>query len=153
MKRINNKRECCDFALNDAHTIGVPRRMIRKIGDAAQMTILPSCVANLRNVLTPGTKNDAMNERKQVIPLGVIYLKRRQTKMESYVKILNIVKYVGGTILTLGIVIFLYGFFVNDSNSLTGIGIGTVMGAVFIFLMGVFLVASEDMVTKIKHGK
>jgi hypothetical protein len=45
--------------------------MIQKIGDAAQMTVLPSSVANLRNVLTPGTKNDAMNERKQVISLGL----------------------------------------------------------------------------------
>lgn len=30
--------------------------------------------------------------------------------MESYVKILNAVKYIGGTVLIIGIVIFLYGF-------------------------------------------
>lgn len=76
--------------------------------------------------------------------------KRRMSEMESYVKILNAVKYIGGTVLIIGIVIFLYGFFVTDYSSVTGIGIGTVMGAAFIFLMGVFLVASEEMVTKIK---
>jgi uncharacterized membrane protein len=34
----------------------------------------------------------------------------------------------------------------------TGIGIGTIMGAIFIFLMGVFLVISEEMVTNTKKG-
>jgi hypothetical protein len=63
------------------------------------------------------------------------------------------VKYVGGTLLILGIIIFLYGIIASDNSLVTGMGIGTVMGAVFIFLMGVFLVASEDMVTKIKDGK
>jgi hypothetical protein len=43
------------------HAIDAPRRMIQKMGDAAQMTILPGRVANLRNVLPPGTKNDAVN--------------------------------------------------------------------------------------------
>jgi hypothetical protein len=32
--------------------------------------MMPSSIANLRNVLTPGTKNDAMHERKQVVALG-----------------------------------------------------------------------------------
>ena len=54
---------------------------------------------------------------------------------------LNATRYVGGTVLTIGIAIFLYGFFVSDYSTVTGIGIGTVMGAVFIFLMGCFLVA------------
>ena len=44
--------------------------VIQKIGDAAQMTILPCSVSDLRNVLTSGTKNDAMNQGKQVISLG-----------------------------------------------------------------------------------
>ena len=68
-------------------------------------------------------------------------------------QILNATKYVGGTILTLGIAIFLYGFFVSGYGSVTGIGIGTIMGAVFIFVMGIFLVASEEMVTKIRGKK
>lgn len=73
--------------------------------------------------------------------------------MESYTKVLNATKYVGGTILTIGIAIFLYGFFVSDYSSITGIGIGTIMGAVFIFLMGMFLAASEEMLLKIKSKK
>ncbi|SHH64408.1 MULTISPECIES: hypothetical protein [Virgibacillus] len=60
-------------------------------------------------------------------------------------KLLKATKYVGASILLTGIAIFLYGFFVSDYSYITGIGIGTVMGAVFIFLMGVFLVATEEM--------
>ncbi len=72
--------------------------------------------------------------------------------MKSYSKMLNAVRYVGGTILTIGIAIFMYGFLVSDYSPVTGIGIGTIMGAIFIFLMGVFLVISEEMVTKTKKG-
>lgn len=60
-------------------------------------------------------------------------------------KLLKATKYVGASILWIGIAIFLYGFFASDYSYITGIGIGTVMGAVFIFLMGVFLVATEEM--------
>ncbi|WP_342514409.1 hypothetical protein MKY34_06590 [Sporosarcina sp. FSL K6-1522] len=69
--------------------------------------------------------------------------------MDSAVKILNAVKYVGGTILTIGIAIFLYGFFISEYSTATGIGIGTIMGAVFIFMMGVFFVATEEMQQKV----
>ncbi|MFJ7936592.1 hypothetical protein [Sporosarcina sp. NPDC096371] len=72
--------------------------------------------------------------------------------MESRLKMLNAVKYVGGTILAIGISIFLYGFFVSDYSTITGIGIGTVMGAVFIFMMGVFFVATEEMQEKVDKG-
>ncbi|MGY0694101.1 hypothetical protein ACW2QC_15190 [Virgibacillus sp. FSP13] len=65
--------------------------------------------------------------------------------MKSNIKILNVVKLVGYTVLTLGIAIFLYGFFVSEYSAVTAIGIGIVMGAVFIFLMGVFFVATEEM--------
>ena len=65
--------------------------------------------------------------------------------METKLQILNAVKVVGITVLTIGISIFLYGFFVSDYSAITGIGIGTVMGAIFIFLMGVFFVATEEM--------
>ncbi|PZE21487.1 hypothetical protein [Paenibacillus xerothermodurans] len=68
--------------------------------------------------------------------------------MNSSAKILNTVKYVGAVVLLIGIAIFLYGFFGSGYGEVTGVGIGTVVGAVFIFLMGVFLVASEEMVTK-----
>jgi hypothetical protein len=68
-------------------------------------------------------------------------------------KILNAVKYVGGTVLTIGITIFLIGLFVSGYSILTPIGIGTVIGSVFIFIMGVFLVATEEMVEKTYKGK
>ncbi|NBJ67929.1 MULTISPECIES: hypothetical protein [Clostridia] len=69
-------------------------------------------------------------------------------------KLLNATKYVGASVLLIGIAIFLYGFFVSDYSQITGIGIGTVMGAVFIFLMGVFLVATEEMIdNRKKKGK
>ena len=73
--------------------------------------------------------------------------------MKSFLPILNATKYVCGSILILGIALFLYGFFVSYYGNITGIGIGTIMGAVFIFVMGIFLVASEEMVTKIRGRK
>jgi uncharacterized membrane protein YiaA len=72
---------------------------------------------------------------------------------EMDLKILNTVKYVGGTVLITGIIIFLIGLFESGYSILTSIGIGTVIGAVFIFLMGVFLVATEEMVDKTYKGK
>jgi hypothetical protein len=73
-------------------------------------------------------------------------------EMESKSTMLNAIKYVGGTILLIGISIFLYGFFVSEYSAVTGIGIGTIMGAVFIFLMGVFFVATEEMLAKTNKG-
>lgn len=72
--------------------------------------------------------------------------------MEAKLKILNAVKVVGITVLAIGISIFLYGFFVSDYSAITGVGIGTVMGAIFIFLMGVFFVATEEMLEKTEKG-
>ncbi|MEH7346757.1 hypothetical protein V7122_23185 [Bacillus sp. JJ1532] len=72
--------------------------------------------------------------------------------MESKLKILNATKSVGYTVLAIGIAIFLYGFFVSDYSILTGVSIGTVMGAIFIFLIGVFFVATEEMNEKTDKG-
>ena len=72
--------------------------------------------------------------------------------MESKLKMLNAVKVIGFTLLVVGISIFLYGFFVSDYSTITGIGIGTVMGAIFIFLMGVFFVVTEEMLEKTDQG-
>ncbi|WP_338749191.1 hypothetical protein [Bacillus sp. FJAT-52991] len=72
--------------------------------------------------------------------------------MKSNVKILNAVKYVCGTVLSIGIITFLLGFFESGFSVLTPIGIGTVVGAVFIFLMGVFFVATEEMLDKTYEG-
>lgn len=60
-------------------------------------------------------------------------------------KMLRATKYVSAILLFTGIMIFIYGFIVSDYSNVTGIGIGTVMGAVFIFLMGLFFVATEEM--------
>lgn len=72
--------------------------------------------------------------------------------MESRKKFLNAVKYVGGSVLTIGVIMFLFGFSENDYSIFTSLGIGTVMGAVFIFLMGVFFVATEEMLEKTQKG-
>ena len=70
----------------------------------------------------------------------------------SRIKFLNAVKYVGGTILSIGIILFLSSIIVNDYSVLMPIGIGTVMGAIFIFLMGVFFIVSEEMLEKQNKG-
>lgn len=74
-------------------------------------------------------------------------------EMESYSTMLTATRYVGGTLLTIGVAIFLYGVFVSNYNQVVGVGIGTVMGAVFIFLIGMFLVASEAMVINSRKCK
>lgn len=68
--------------------------------------------------------------------------------MNSNLKILNATKNVGGIVLTIGIITFLFGFFKSGPSVFTPIGIGAVMGAVFIYLMGVFFVATEEMLEK-----
>lgn len=72
--------------------------------------------------------------------------------MKSRLKILNVVKYVGLTVLAIGIFTFLLGFSESGYIILTSIGIGTVIGAVFIFLIGVFFVATEEMLEKSYKG-
>ncbi|WP_203554153.1 hypothetical protein [Bacillus sp. B15-48] len=62
----------------------------------------------------------------------------------AYIKVLNAVKIIGGSSFTLGLVTFLVGFFVHH-NLVVGIGLGAIVGAVFIFIMGVFFVATEEM--------
>ncbi|MFJ7726941.1 hypothetical protein ACIQXV_12325 [Neobacillus sp. NPDC097160] len=72
--------------------------------------------------------------------------------MESNAKILNTVKLSGSILLTIGILTFFYSSFVNGYGNLTGISIGIIMGAVFIFLMGVFFVATEEMLKTADKG-
>lgn len=68
--------------------------------------------------------------------------------MDNKGKMLNATKYIGGSVLAFGILTFLIGFFGSSSSVLTPIGIGAVVGAVFIFLIGVFFVAGEEMLEK-----
>jgi hypothetical protein len=72
--------------------------------------------------------------------------------MESKLKVLNAVRYIGGTFLFIGIISFLIGILVNGSTALIGIGIGAAIGAVFIFIMGVFFVITEEMTEKSFKG-
>jgi hypothetical protein len=68
--------------------------------------------------------------------------------MRGREKILNAVKYVGLTVLSIGILAFIAGLFVNGYRILIPVGIGTSVGAVFIFLIGVFLVVTDEMLEK-----
>lgn len=72
--------------------------------------------------------------------------------MHAYTKMLNATKYAGGILLVIGLIIFSYGYFLNGLISTIGIGMGIVIGAVFIFLMGVFFVATDEMLQKTLKG-
>lgn len=73
--------------------------------------------------------------------------------MKAHATILNAVKYICGTLVFLGIAIFSYGVYVSDYQGLVGIGVGAVMSAAFIWIMGVFLVATEEMINKEHEAK
>jgi hypothetical protein len=68
--------------------------------------------------------------------------------MKGREKLLNAVTYVGLTVLTIGILTFIAGLIVNGFSVLVPVGIGTSVGAVFIFLIGVFLVVTDEMLEK-----
>ncbi|WP_338471460.1 hypothetical protein R4Z10_01385 [Niallia sp. XMNu-256] len=70
--------------------------------------------------------------------------------MNPFARMLTATKTVGAIILTIGIATFLYGMIVNDYVFISGIGVGAVMGAVFIFIISMFLIAAEEMLTKSK---
>jgi hypothetical protein len=72
--------------------------------------------------------------------------------MRGREKILNAVTYVGLTVLTIGILSFIAGLLVNGFSILVPVGIGTSVGAVFIFLIGVFLVVTDEMLEKSYMG-
>lgn len=72
--------------------------------------------------------------------------------MATREKLLNFVKFVGLTLLIAGVIMFGIGFTGNGFNTLTPIGLGTIVGAVFIFLIGVFFVATEEMIDNTPKG-
>lgn len=71
--------------------------------------------------------------------------------MNSRMKILEATKWAGGITLLTGIIILMYGIAIGF-NPIIGIGIGTVVGAVIIFLMGMFFIATEEMVENTFKG-
>ncbi|WP_261134838.1 hypothetical protein [Bacillus sp. Marseille-Q3570] len=72
--------------------------------------------------------------------------------MQSRTKLLNATKFVGGSVLSIGIMMFLFGFLVNGSSLLISLSIGTIVGSVFIFLIGLFFAATEEMLAKSDKG-
>jgi hypothetical protein len=67
-------------------------------------------------------------------------------------KVLNAIAYIGLTILMIGILSFITGLLVNGFSALVAVGIGISVGAVFIFLIGVFLVVTDEMLEKSNKG-
>lgn len=72
--------------------------------------------------------------------------------VKSASELLNAVILVSGTLLSLGIITFLFGILESGYNNIASIGIGITMGAVFIFLIGIFFVATEEMLNKTDKG-
>ncbi|GGP14324.1 hypothetical protein [Oceanobacillus neutriphilus] len=64
--------------------------------------------------------------------------------MEVNKKLLKGLSLVCGTLITIGAVLFIYGYFVSAITLVTAIGIGLAEGGTFIFIMGLFLVAVEE---------
>ncbi|MFX3660423.1 MAG: hypothetical protein ACE3JN_10175 [Ectobacillus sp.] len=71
--------------------------------------------------------------------------------MHSRLKVLNATKWAGGITLIAGAMIFLYGI-VSGASPVIGIGIGAIAGAVLFFFMGMFFIATEEMVENTFKG-
>lgn len=71
--------------------------------------------------------------------------------MNSRVKMLNVTKLVSSIVFFLGMIVFIYGY-ENGFIYAVGIGLGTVAGAILIFLMGMFFIATEEMVENTFKG-
>lgn len=65
--------------------------------------------------------------------------------MNSHGKIITITKLIALLLFFIGAITLLYGITASYS-SIIGIGIGVEVGAIFIVLMGMFFVATEEMV-------
>ncbi|MCR8630356.1 hypothetical protein [Paenibacillus radicis (ex Xue et al. 2023)] len=72
--------------------------------------------------------------------------------MKNNTPILNAVKVVGISLIAIGFIILILGIFDNNYSSMIPIGMGTIAGAVLIFIMGVFFVATEEMLAKTGRG-
>ncbi|MFD1453858.1 hypothetical protein [Oceanobacillus sojae] len=64
--------------------------------------------------------------------------------MEINKKLLKGLSLVCGTLITIGAIMFIYGYFVSAIPLVIAIGIGLAEGGTFIFIMGLFLVAVEE---------
>lgn len=73
-------------------------------------------------------------------------IKKGVISMNTHTKILRAVQFICSALVILGIFLFTLGIIVSDYNYLVGIGVGAAISAAFIWLMGVFLVATEEMI-------
>lgn len=64
--------------------------------------------------------------------------------MEINKKLLKGLSLVCGTLIIIGAMMFIYGYFVSAIPVVTAVGIGLAEGGTFIFIMGLFLVAVEE---------
>ena len=71
--------------------------------------------------------------------------------MKTHLKILNATKWAGSITFITGMIIFLNGIII-DFGPAIGIGIGTIIGAVIFFFMGMFFIATEEMVENTSKG-
>ncbi|AXI08842.1 hypothetical protein CV093_08300 [Oceanobacillus sp. 143] len=73
--------------------------------------------------------------------------------MNAHKQILKVTSFICGILIIIGTALFMYGYFVNGYQNVAGVGAGAVMGAAFIFIMGVFLVATEEMIERNRQRK
>ncbi|WP_338471461.1 hypothetical protein R4Z10_01390 [Niallia sp. XMNu-256] len=71
--------------------------------------------------------------------------------MNSHKKIITVTKLIAIFLFFIGAATLAYGI-VSDYSSVIGIGIGVEVGAIFIVILGMFLVASEEMVETTYKG-
>ena len=71
--------------------------------------------------------------------------------MKSHGKIINLTKLISLFLFFIGALTLIYGI-VGDFGSVIGIGIGVEVGTIFIVLMAMFFVATEEMIEKTFKG-
>ena len=67
-------------------------------------------------------------------------------------KLFNVVNFVSITILLIGIILLIIGYTGSGYSELAAIGIGTIIGAIFIFIIGMFFITTEEMLEKRYKG-
>lgn len=63
-------------------------------------------------------------------------------------ELFNTVNFVCITILLIGIILLITGYVGSGYSKLAAIGIGTIIGAIFIFIIGMFFITTEEMLEK-----
>ncbi|MFD1415264.1 hypothetical protein [Oceanobacillus jeddahense] len=71
--------------------------------------------------------------------------------MKMNKKLLKSLSLICGTLITIGAMMFIYGYLVSAIPIVTAVGIGLAEGGTFIFIMGLFLVAVEENFRGKKH--